>query len=412
MIFKKSIKYLFMVAAVAIGFQSCSSDDDDEKTVEKTPAELVAGTYSGYSTGVSTYFSGMVGTDESVTLTPNTDGTVNVAYTSSTWGNTTLSNITVAKSGTDYALSGSGKYSMGHAGSSKEYDCTVSGTISADKATYSIAFSLPSVMGGLTITFQNGEPTVAQILNGTSFEGYSLGNATYFTNMLGQDETVAITGNEDGTVNIAYTSSTWGTGTFSNLTATKDGSNYVVSGSGKLTMSAHGSSKDYDAEVSATISSDKSTIAMTVTLPSVMGGTTLSFVNGEPTAAMILAGSYSGTNTMVMTYMPNGIDYADQTTTITANEDGTINITSKFTSTEDGTTTEMGNITLNNVTVTEDGDNYTFSVTGATYNMGMSGTLSEYACDVTGTISKDKSTFSIVYSLPAVMGGTTITFHN
>lgn len=286
MIFKTSIKYLFMVAALAIGFQSCSSDDDEE-----TPAsQSVAGSYSGYSSASFKYSSTpMCANGESVTITSNTDGTANVTFTSGTWGTTTISNASVALSGSNYSLTGSGSTSItGHGGSASTYDCTLAGTISSDKKTYNLAFTM----------------------------GF-------------------------------------------------------------------------------------------------MGGTTVTFINGEATPAMLLQGSLSGTNTMVMKYMPNGIDYTDQTVSITANEDGTINLTSKFVSTgDDGTQTEMGNITLQNVSLTEDGDNYTFSVSGATYNMGMSGTLSEYACDVTGTISKDKKTFSIVFTLPAVMGGTTITFHN
>lgn len=287
MIFKKSIKYLFMVAALAIGFQSCSSDDDDE-----TPAaQVVAGSYSGYSSASFQYSStAMYYNGETVAIAANNDGTVNVTFTSVTWGTTTISNASVAQSGSNYTIAGTGTTSItGHGGSSSSYDCTLAGTISSDKKTYSLAF---------TMNF--------------------------------------------------------------------------------------------------------------------MGGTTVTFINGEASAAQILQGSLSGTNTMVMKYMPNGVDYADQTTTITANEDGTINITAKFVTTDEetGTQTEAGNITLENVTVKEDGDNYTFAVEGATYNMGMSGTLSEYACDVTGAISKDKSTFSIVYSLPAVMGGTTITFHS
>jgi len=285
MIFKTSIKYLFMVAALAIGFQSCSDDDDE------TPAsQVVAGSYSGYSSASFQYSSSaMYYNGETVAIAANNDGTVNVTFSSVTWGTTTISNASVAQSGSNYTIAGSGSTSItGHGGSASTYECTLAGTISSDKKTYSLAF---------TMNF--------------------------------------------------------------------------------------------------------------------MGGTVVTFTNGEASAAHILQGSLSGTNTMVMTYMPNGIDYADQKTTITANEDGTINISAKFTSTDEaGTTTEMGNITLENVEVTESGDNYTFSVAEATYNMGMSGTLSPYACTVEGTISKDKKTFSIVYTLPAVMGGTTITFHN
>lgn len=287
MIFKTSIKYFFMAAALAVGFQSCSSDDDDE---EIPASQLVAGTYAGFSSASFQYSTTPMYTNgETVVLTENADGTVGVTFTSGTWGTTTISNATVAKSATGYTLAGTGATALAsHSGATSEYECTLAGTISSDKTTYSLVFTV-----------------------------------------------------------------------------------------------------------------------------GVMGGTTITFSNGEASAAQLLAGTLSGTGTMVMQYMPNGIDYEGQKTTITANEDGTVNISYKFTSTDsEGNTSESGNIELTNVELTESGDNYTFAVEGATFNMGMSGTPSPYECDVEGTISKDKSTFSIVYTLPAVMGGTTITFHN
>lgn len=280
--------YLFMAVALTAGFASCSDDDDDEVPA----AQTVAGTYSAYSSASFKYSATPIVTNgESVTIAANSDGTVKVTLTSGTWGTATVSNATVAKSGSDYSIAGSGSVAMGmHSGSTSDYDCTLAGTISGDKSTYSFV----------------------------------------------------------------------------------------------------------------------------VTVPSVMGGTTITFINGDASAAQLLQGSYSGTSTMVMKYMPDGVDYTGQTTTITANEDGTVNIAYSFTTTdeESGTTSEMGSITLSNVTLTESGENYTFSVENATFNMGMSGTLSEYTCNVEGTISKDKETFSIVYTIPAVMGGTTVTFHN
>lgn len=286
MMIKTTFKYFFMVAALAVGFQSCSSDDDD------TPAsKSVEGSYTGYSSASFMYSSTPICTNgETVAIVANNDGTVNVKLTSGTWGTTTVNNASVVASESSYAITGSGSVEMGmHAGSTKSYECTLAGTMSADKKSY----------------------------------------------------------------------------------------NFVV------------------------------------TVPSVMGGTTITFINGEATAAQLLQGTLSGTSTMVMKYMPNGIDYTGQKTSITANEDGTMNLSYEFTSTdESGETSSMGDITLSNVTLTEDGDNYTFSVDDATFSMGMSSSHKDYACSVVGTISKDKETFSIVYTLPAVMGGTTITFHN
>lgn len=287
MSFKTTFQYFCMVAALAIGFQSCSDDDDD-----KTPAsKLVEGTYTGYSSASFKYSATPICTNsETVAVVANSDGTVNVTLTSGTWGTTTVSSASVVESESGYAVSGTGSIVMGmHSGASSSYDCTLAGTIGADKKTFNLV----------------------------------------------------------------------------------------------------------------------------VTVPSVMGGTTITFLNGEATAAQLLQGSLSATATMVMKYMPNGIDYTGQTLSITANEDGTANLSWEFvTKSDDGTTSSMGSVELTNVTLNEDGDNYTFSVGSATFNMGMSGTPNPYECSVEGTISKDKDTFSIVYTVPAVMGGTTITLHN
>lgn len=278
-------------------------------------------------------------------------------------------------------------------------------------------FMAVALMAGFASCNDDDEPDIpaAQTVAG-SYSAYSSASFMYSaTPMVANGESVVVTANTDGTVNVTLTSGTWGTTTVNNATVVKSSSDYSITGSGSVAMGMHaGSTKNYDCTLVGTISSNKSAYNFVVTVPSVMGGTTITFVNGEASAAQILQGSYSGTSTMVMKYMPEGVDYTGQTTTITANEDGTINIAYSFITTDEetGETSTMGSVELKNVVVTESGDNYTFSVSEATFSMGMSGTLSDYTCNVEGTISKDKETYSIVYTLPSVMGGTTVTFHN
>jgi hypothetical protein len=46
---------------------------------------------------------------------------------------------------------------MGHAGATaKEYDCTFTGSVDVAKSNYKLSFSVPSVMGGLTIELNPG----------------------------------------------------------------------------------------------------------------------------------------------------------------------------------------------------------------------------------------------------------------
>jgi len=286
------------------------------------------------------------------------------------------------------------------------------------KKTFSYLFMLTALVTSFaSCSSDDDEPEIkaADLAAGT-YTGWAKGDCNYFSDYLGDDYTASatLTANTDGTATLAFTSTTWNDLTLSSVTVSQSGDCYAIAGSGKYAMSGmSGTTSEYDCEMSGTISSDKQTFNIKISVPGVMGGLTITLQNGEPTAAIKLAGSYSGTSTMVMKYAPDGIGYAGQTMTLTANEDGTINLSYKFVTTgDDGTETEMGNITLNNIELTESESGYTFTASGATFKMGMSGTLSEYPCDVTGTISADKKTYSVAYSIPGVMGGTTVTFHN
>ncbi len=145
-----------MMLLVALCATSCSDDDDDVVNL----STLLAGSYSGYTSAAFVYSSTPIVTNgESVTMTANNDGTVNVSYTSGTWGTTTISGATVTASTSGYTLSGSGTAAMtSHStGTTASYECNVEGTISADKEDAELVFTLPSVMGGTTITFSTGD---------------------------------------------------------------------------------------------------------------------------------------------------------------------------------------------------------------------------------------------------------------
>lgn len=282
------------------------------------------------------------------------------------------------------------------------------------KKTFSYLFMLTALVISFASCSNDDEDNTPKVSSITGdYSGYTSTTMAYTsTPMVYADEKVNIAENSDGTVNVTLTSTVWGTTTISNAKAVVSGSTFAISGSGKTAVAAHGgtSTNEYDCTLEGTVSADKKTVNL-VFSAAFMGTTVITFNLGEPDAAKLLQSSYSGYCKMVMKYMPNGVYYDDQTMTLTANEDGTINLTYEFTTESDGVTTTMGSISLENVAVTKDGDNYTFSTSG-TFNMGMSGTLSPYDCEVTGTISRDKSTYSIEFSLPSVMGGTTVTFIN
>jgi len=279
---------------------------------------------------------------------------------------------------------------MGMSGSaSKGYDCNISGTISSDKKTYTISFSLPSVMGGLTITFQNGEAPAAKVIAGT-YAVWSSATAGYFKDMKNANESVVITANEDGTANLAYTSGTWGSVTYSNATVEKgtDG-NYTVTGSAKYSMGMSTAKTEYDSDMTATISSDKETCNVTISLPGVMQGLTINFQNGDAPAAYALAGDYTGSVNIAL----NGEtlkDLKEQTMTLTATADETVSI--KYTcNDEELAQVGVGSMEFKGLKATRNDDG-SYKVSGtSTYALGEA----SHPCTIDGTISKDKKTVTI-----------------
>lgn len=285
---KETLSFLFLITALITSFSACSSDDDSE-----TPAvNDIAGTYTGYSNGACAYFSSQVGQDESVTIAANADGTANLTYNSTTWGATTIQNVKVTRTSSGYSLAGSGVYPMGHGGATNDYDCALTGSISADKKTCSVIFSLPEVMGGLTITFQNGEAPIALIVAGTysGYTSFKMNFGTYYYD----DQTFKITYNEDGTANVNFQLTdveddetvVMGDLKLTNVVFSEENGNYTFSTTGKMALSMSGGADQidptYDATITGSISSDKSTYEVkVVTTLGAMGETTMTFQNGE-----------------------------------------------------------------------------------------------------------------------------------
>lgn len=118
---------------------------------------LVAGTYIGYTDADCTYFQDRYTDDESVTVTANADGTVSVEFKSASWGTFSVADATILQNNDIYTFTGSGRVSMGMNESTSDYDFTMTGTTNLTKDSYSIAFNIPSVMGGLTITLLPGK---------------------------------------------------------------------------------------------------------------------------------------------------------------------------------------------------------------------------------------------------------------
>ncbi|MGM9800413.1 MAG: hypothetical protein ACI30M_07000 [Muribaculaceae bacterium] len=149
------LKFFFLISFVAFLVTSCS-DDDNAATVAD-----IQGVYEGYTIAECKYFSGTITENESVTISENADGTAKITYTSQTWGTVIIPSAKLIESGGVYALSGTGETQMGMEGNIKTYACSFIATI-MNKSEAGMEFSVPAVMGGLTITFSTGTPPISE----------------------------------------------------------------------------------------------------------------------------------------------------------------------------------------------------------------------------------------------------------
>ena len=266
------IKSVLMMLSVASIMMACDKEDSGSKTVD------FAGSYKGYTLASCNYFQNMISADETVVITKNTDGTATVSFTSATWGTFTITDAQASISGNVCSLSGSGQTQMGMGGSTSAYDCTFTAEIrSQDDAR--MEFSIPAVMGGMTLTFQTGDAPADLLLAGT-YEGYTDADCSYFQNRYTDGERVKLTANGDGSVKVVFESASWGTFTVESATATKEGEEYVFTGSGSVAMGMGGSTSNYDFTLSGRSNAAKDDFSIAFNVPAVMGGLTVTLLPG------------------------------------------------------------------------------------------------------------------------------------
>lgn len=266
------IKSVLMMLSAAVFMMACDKDENGSKTVD------FAGSYNGYTLASCNYFQNMISADETVVLTKNTDGTASVSFTSATWGTFTITDAQASISGNVCSLSGSGQTQMGMGGSTSAYDCTFTAEIrSQDDAR--MEFSIPAVMGGMTLTFQTGEAPADLLLAGT-YEGYTDADCAMFQDRYTDGESVKLTANGDGSVKVVFESASWGTFTVESATATKEGEEYVFTGSGSVSMGMGESTSNYDFTLSGRSNAAKDDFSIAFNVPAVMGGLTVTLLPG------------------------------------------------------------------------------------------------------------------------------------
>ena len=235
------------------------------------------------------------------------------------------------------------------------------------------------------------------------YEGYVKAVAQYFpSGQYANTQSLTLSSNEDETVKVTYISDSFGTFTINNATVELKDNSYILKGDGVTAMSMGTSAKEYACTFEGTINKDKSAPTFEFKVPAVMGGLTLTMNTGDTPAKLILPGTYEGYTKAVAQYFPNGQYAADQTVTVTANEDETFKVTY--------TSNSFGTFTISNATVKMEKGNYIIEGTGTTL-MGMTGKEpTEYQCTLAGSIDVAKDVPSFVFTIPAVMGGMSITF--
>ena len=147
---------------------------------------------------------------------------------------------------------------------------------------------------------------------------------------------------QDGTKFLAeFSDAQWGTGSF---VITMD--NHVINGTGKIKIAnlrAGGAVEEYDATMSGSMREIK------ISIPLLMGGTDITWHYAEASAASKVAGNYTGTTSLKVGVVPGSFTSATVEYKVTANEDGSINVTAseeKYTG-----VTVAGNLTLGTYTV-------------------------------------------------------------
>jgi len=270
------IKSVLMMLSAAVFMMACDKDENGSKTVD------FAGNYDGYTLASCNYFQNMISPDETVVITKNTDGSASVSFTSATWGTFTITDAQASISGNVCSLSGSGQTQMGMGGSTSAYDCTFTAEIKS-QTDARMEFSIPAVMGGMTLTFQTGDAPADLLLAGT-YEGYTDADCAMFQDRYTDGESVKLTANGDGSVKVVFESASWGTFTVESATATKEGEEYVFTGSGSVAMGMGESTSNYDFTLSGRSNAAKDDFSIAFNVPAVMGGLTITLLPGTAPA--------------------------------------------------------------------------------------------------------------------------------
>lgn len=239
------------------------------------------------------------------------------------------------------------------------------------------------------------------------FTGYLLVSSKYFSNSYYGDS-AKITVLQVGDQYLAkFSDATWGNGTFE-----IEMNRGQISGKGSIAMTAHGNTATYDATMSGAMTN------IQISMPSVMGGTTINWIYGKVPQAYTIAGTYAGADSLnVGGQFPYFAD-GNPEYVINATSDSTIDVTVPA---EEIKATVMGDLTLTSYTIKNikwdadaqafkhnyKNDNVTFHFT-ATNKDGVKTIDNDYTMGVKNGAVMDDDVCNITVT-PAADGSVTIT---
>ncbi|MDE5707644.1 MAG: hypothetical protein K2H69_05740 [Alistipes sp.] len=267
-----------LLALAAFGSVACSDSENGENLPS---AADVAGTYAGYALTSCAYFSNTCSAAQTVTVPETADGSAAVAFDSD-MGAFLISDVRIDAGERGRSLSGEGTVQMGMQGNISTYDCTFEGVI-ASRTEATMRFSVPAVMGGLTVEFRTGEAPADLLLAGT-YKGYSDADCAYFEDRYTDDESLKMTAVGDGTLAVVFESSAWGAFSVASAAIESEGGEYLLSGSGSVTMGMGESTSSYDFTMTGRVDAAKEAYSVAFHVPAVMGGLTVTLLPGTAPA--------------------------------------------------------------------------------------------------------------------------------
>lgn len=184
----KALKYLALLIVALCAATSCSSDNNCESCGVDT---VQLHSFDGYIYVTSKYIPRTYyGKNAKLAVCKAGDENV-IKFSDPTWG---VAEFTRVKIGTE--MSGTGNITLNYGGKTDTYGAVISGT------TVSPIITIPGIMGGCTIEFYTGKPSMADVAAG-DYEGMNQvtvgGSYTYKADNI----IYSITANEDSTINIA-----------------------------------------------------------------------------------------------------------------------------------------------------------------------------------------------------------------